>query len=206
MAQIYKNQPNRQNKRRLATPDGVKLDLHEELPMMFTAFSEACSLYHKEILLTPPQARARGFEAQLLNSKMIQCAQKYFSDQWKFAKYRRFVVRVNGYNVLFKKLNGKNMPMNVKTHQVEAITNQLSLPLFETADFTADPILFFGYRKNSVGNIFDPKLVYIDEDMVKWVVTQSDLGDVKPQITLSKSPKGPADLKLRNNVAKKKSS
>ncbi len=206
MVQIYNYPANRQNKRRLATPEGVKFDLHEELPMMFTAFSEACSLYHLEILMTPPEARARGFEAQLLNSKMIQCAQKYFPDQWKFAKYRRFVVRFGGYNVLFKKLNGKNMPMNVKTHQVEAITNQLSIPLFETTDFTSDPILFFGYRKDSVGNIDDPKLVYVDEDMVKWVVTKSDLGDIEPQVTISTQPKGPVDLKLRNQVAMRKSS
>jgi|SRR5690625_285990 len=176
MLQMYKNNSNsRQNKRRLATIDGVKFDFQDELPIMFKAFKEAYELYESEIIKTPPEARARGFEASLLNSKMIQCIQKHFPMNWKFGKYKRFTLRTNGYIILFKKLDRYDKPMNIKTKSVEAISHQLSLPLFDDANFVEEPILFFGYKKNSAGSISEPKLVYIDEERVKWVITADDV-------------------------------
>ncbi len=176
MTQIYKNYPNsRQNKRRIATIDGVKFDLRDQLPQMFKAFEEAFELYENEIVKTPPEARARGFEASLLNSKMIQCIQKYFPENWRFGKYKRFTLQTKGYIILFKKLNKYDKPMNIKTKSVEAISHQLSLPLFSDANFVEEPILFFGYKKNSVGDISEPKLVYLDEDRVEWTVTVDDV-------------------------------
>ena len=44
----------------------------------FKVYKEACSLYEKEIVETPPDARLRGFEARLMNIKLVQCVQKYF--------------------------------------------------------------------------------------------------------------------------------
>tara|TARA_R110002096_G_scaffold5440_4_gene25417 strand:- start:1167 stop:1790 length:624 start_codon:yes stop_codon:yes gene_type:complete len=176
MVQMYKNNSNlRQNKRRIATIKGAKFDLKKELPLMFMAFKEAYELYESEIIKTPPEARARGYEASLLNSKMIQCIQKYFPKHWKFGKYKRFTLRANGYIILFKKLDKYNKPMNIKTKSVEAISNQLSLPLFNDTNFVEEPILFFGYKKNSIGVISEPKLVYLDEERVKWVVTINDV-------------------------------
>jgi len=166
---------NRQNKRRLATKKGAKFDLHKELPLMFRAFKEAYELYEREIIKTPPEARARGFEASLLNSKMIQCIQKYFPDKWKFGKYKRFTLRTNGYIILFKKLDKNNKPMNIKTKSVEAITQQLLLPLFNEVNFVEEPILFFGYKKNEIGNLSEPKLIYLDEEHVQWVVTMDEV-------------------------------
>lgn len=159
-----------QGKRRLASLDGCKFDLKKELPILFKAFDEACKNYEKEILSTPPQARARGFEASLLNSKMIQGIQKHFPDNWRFAKYKRFTLRINGYVILFKKLNGKNLPMNIKTQSVNAISNQLALSLFNESNYTIEPILFFGYRKDKFGHIFEPKLIYIDDSKLKWTL------------------------------------
>lgn len=176
MLQNYEKKTNyRQNKRRLATLQGAKFDLEKELPLMFKAFREAYELYEIEISKTPPQARARAFEASLLNSKMIQCIQKYFPNHWRFGKYKRFTLRTNGYIVLFKKLDNYNRPMNVKTKSVLAISQQLSLPLYSEANFVEEPILFFGYKKDKVGNIAEPKLVYLDEERVKWIVTPNDI-------------------------------
>lgn len=176
MVQMYKNNLNlRQDKRRIATIKGAKFDLKSELPLMFKAFKEAYELYESEIIKTPPEARARGYEASLLNSKMIQCIQKYFPNHWKFGKYKRFTLRTNGYIILFKKLDKYDKPMNIKTKSVEAISNQLSLPLFNDTNFVEEPILFFGYKKNRFGIISDPKLVYVDEERVKWVVTVDDI-------------------------------
>ncbi|MBW2960418.1 hypothetical protein [Mesonia aestuariivivens] len=176
MLQNYEKKTNyRQNKRRLATLQGAKFDLEKELPLMFKAFREAYELYEMEISNTPPQARARAFEASLLNSKMIQSIQKYFPNHWRFGKYKRFTLRTNGYIVLFKKLDNYNRPMNVKTKSVLAISQQLSLPLYSEANFVEEPILFFGYKKDKVGNIAEPKLVYLDEERVKWIVTPNDI-------------------------------
>ena len=170
----------RKNKRRLATFEGTKFDLQKELPIMFEAFSEAYSLYESEILKTPPEARARGFEASLLNSKMIQCIQKHFPNKWSFGKYKRFTLRTNGYIILFKKLDQRNKPMNIKTKSVNSISNQLTLPLFNNTNFVESPILYFGYNKDRVGNISDPKLVYLDEEKVQWIVTPEEFTATKP--------------------------
>ena len=182
MGQNYEKKTKyRQNKRRLATKEGALFDLKNELSLMFRAFKEASELYESEIILTPPLARGRGFEASLLNSKILQCIQKYFPNNWRFAKHKRFTLRVNSYIVLFKKLNNKNMPMNVKTNLVKAISQQLSLPLFSEANYVEEPVLFFGYKKNSVGIISDPKLVYLDENRIQWTVS---LGDIVVDKTL----------------------
>lgn len=162
-------------KRKLISKKECLHDLESELQTMFLAFSEATQLYEQEIVSTPPVSRAKNFEASLLNSKMMQCIQKYFPVNWKFGKYKRFILRVNGYNVLFKKLNGKDMPMNVKTVLSDAIANQLQYSLFNDSPEVADPIVFFGYRKDKFGNITSPKLVYIDENHVKWVIDGADI-------------------------------
>lgn len=158
-------------KRKLATQKGVEHDLSDYLSRLFSAFSKAVMMYEQEIVKTPPQSRARAFEASLLNSKMIQSIQESFPNNWRFGKYKRFLLNVKGYTVLFKKLNNKNMPMNVNTSHSLAISNQMQTSLFANTTISVDPILFFGYRKDKTGRIFDPKLVYIDENKVQWKIT-----------------------------------
>ena len=173
---------------------------------MFQAFNEAFTSYEKEVIMTRPEARARGFEASLLNSKMIESIQNYFPNYWKFAKYKRFVLNVNGFVVLFKKLNGKDMPMNIKTKTVSAISNQLSLPLFNESRTIENPILFFGYKKNSTGNVYDPKLVYIDEDKVKWTITKSDIDEGGTVIDMSPSESPINTPTLKDGALKRRKS
>jgi hypothetical protein len=197
MKQNYeKKKKHRQNKRRLATQEGAKFDLREELPLMFKAFNEAHELYEREIVQTPPQARGRGFEASLLNSKMLQCIQQHFPNNWKFGKYKRFTLRVNSYIILFKKLDKNSMPMNIKTNSVQAISQQLSLSLFSEESYVEEPILFFGYKKNIVGAISEPKLVYLDENKIQWIVTLSD-------ITIDKTIQLPRNIQKATPILKK---
>jgi hypothetical protein len=59
-------------------------DIEELIFLVFDATGRAVTLYEKEVVLTPPQARCRGYEASLLNSKMIQCIQENFPEDWKF--------------------------------------------------------------------------------------------------------------------------
>ena len=160
-------------KRRLASEQECKLDLQLELPKMFDAYHEAVSLYTIEIMQTPVLSRVISLEASLLNSKMIQCIQSHFPQNWKFGKYKRFMLRANGYTILFKKLDNKNKPMNIKTIHSTAISNQMQVTLFDNGHKSIDPILIFGYKKNRIGGIYDPKLVYIDENEVRWMITES---------------------------------
>jgi hypothetical protein len=67
------------------------------------------------------------------------------------------------------------MPMNIQTKSVSDISNQLSMSLFDENTYFAEPILFFGYKKNKFGQIFEPKLVYIDESNLKWAITENEL-------------------------------
>lgn len=199
------------NRRRLASVEGCKNDLEFELPIMFKAWYEALKNFEKEIVQTKPEARARGFEASLLNSKMIESIQKHFPLYWKFGKYKRFMLRVNGYIVLFKKLDNNDKPMNIKTKMVSALSNQLSLPLFNSETNVEEPVLFFGYRKNKLGELLDPKLVYIDENQVKWVISEDDidLEDMSvPSITIPTVPSAPsvAEPKVKEDVSRKKAS
>lgn len=196
----------RSNKRRLATFSGCQFDLRSELPKIFAAFEEACEKYEKEIRMTPPQSRARGFEASLLNSKMIQSIQNHFEESWKFGKYKRFILRVNGYQILFKKLNSKNLPMNIKTVNSQAISNQLSLPLFGNTTYVEEPILFFGYRKDKFGIINNPKLVYVDDSKVRWIITSDnvEITETTTYTKLESTTESYPEPKLKKSNQKKK--
>ena len=91
--------------------------------------------------------------------------------------------------------------MNIKTKSVTAISQQLSIPLFDDTTFVAEPILFFGYNKDSFGRIINPKLVYIDEDQVKWEINKDNVSTTKT-ISIPKEEKV-AMPKLRTEVVKK---
>lgn len=175
-------------------------DLREYLHRLFKAFYDAVRNYENEIILTPFSARCRGFEASYFNSKMLQSVQSYFKDGWMFGRYKRFMLRINGYIILFKKLNSKDMPMNVPTRFSSSIQNQEQGNLFDMYDDGTEPILFFGYNKSRLGDIINPKLVYIDENKVKWVISEHDISTVN--IVLDVQP-AVATLSVRQNIKRK---
>lgn len=204
LANLQEFPKRKKNKRKLASLIGCKTDLKSELPLLFKAFEEALSSYEFILNQIKPESRARGFEASLLNTKMIESIQKYFPSFWRFAKYKRFTLNVKGYVILFKKLNNSDKPMNIKTKSVNAISDQLSLPLFDNDSNVIDPILFFGYRKNKDGIIFDPKLVYIDENQVQWTINENDIDNTMPGEGVEITPVSPAPRPvLKKNVQKK---
>ncbi|OCB77973.1 hypothetical protein [Flavobacterium crassostreae] len=162
-------------KRRTAKDTECQIDLRKELPLIFNAFKNASSNFEKEVSQTPIEARGRGFEASLLNSKMIHSIQTTFPNNWKYGKYKRFILRVNKYSILFKKLDNKNMPMNISTNFSSAISNQFTMSLFDEGTTSIDPILFFGYKKDRLGNIVEPKLIYIDDNTLQWTITEDNI-------------------------------
>lgn len=204
-------QTNETNKRRIASKEECVTDISSGLVKCFKAFRKAQNAYDDEVRQTPPTARARGFEASLLNSKMIQYIQEEFPDKWMFGRYKRFTLRIDGYIILFKKLNRKGVPMNVRTNHAEAISNQQTLFISDESSFY-EPILFFGYGRSSSDEITNPRLVYIDEAKVKWIITEDELSkEVRiskeiPLPSVSAPLKSVDEPKLKKNVAKKKAS
>lgn len=184
-------------KRRLASRVGCLCDLKEELPLFFDAYRNACVDYNREIIQTPPESRCRGFEASLLNSKLIHAFQTHFPSNWKYGKYKRFILNKSGYLVLIKKLNSKGMPMNIKTKIVESISLQFTGSLFEDSNNIEEPILFFGYKRDKIGNIYQPQVVYIDENHIRWTIAESDIAAIEI-IGMTKPSDPVASPKLRN--------
>lgn len=163
-------------------------DLKEVLVPLFNSFYEAVDIYKKEVVQTPPSARPRAFEANLLLAKLIQCIQNHFGSDLKCGKHGRLMLTVKGYIIFFKKLNKYNMPMNIKTIHSESINNQLQGALFEDDYDGTSPILFFGYKKDAFGQFVEPKLVYIDEGKVYWEINENALHSFsKPAIQISPS-------------------
>lgn len=187
-------------RKRIINAKECEHDLREPLGKLFLAFWKAVRNYEKEILQTPFEARCRGFEASLLNSKLIQSVQSAFKESWTFGKYKRFMLRVNGYIMLIKKLNSKDMPMNIPTRFSSSIQNQEQGNLFDMYDDGTEPILFFGYNKSSLGEIINPKLVYIDENKVRWTITEHDIS--LSNIVMDVQPTS-IPLSVRQNIKKK---
>ena len=184
------------SKRRLATAEGTLIDLQKELPLLFRAFYEAVKDFEREIIQTPAESRARGFEASLLNSKVLHRIQENFPRNWKFGRYKRFLLQISGYNILIKKLNNKNMPMNIRTLNTEAINNQQMLPLFDLPTIT-NPIVYFGYKKDRFGSVTEPKLVYVDESKVNWIITEDQIQPTQIR-KIVPAPVLEAEPRLRN--------
>ena len=164
----------RSGKRRQVSKDECLLDLKEDLPKIFKAFNRGIKKFNKVSSMFNPESKVR-FDASVLNTAIVESLQVEFSNNWKWGKYKRFILRLNDYIFLVKKLNNNNMPMNIKTKHVNSISNQLSLPMFNSEVYQDDPILFFGYKTDRMGEIVSPQIVYIDENQVKWVVTENDV-------------------------------
>lgn len=189
-------------RKRIIGAKECKIELKNILSRIFEAYDDAVNLYNKEIVQTPPEARMRGFEAHLLNVKIIQSMQKYFCRDWRTAKYGRFMLYVKGYIIFFKKLNKNDMPMNIRTKMTDSIENQIQGSLFPGDEDPIAPILFFGYKKNQFGELVDPKLVYIDENKVKWTIDRSAIIEhVRPTVTLKPTVPDAASVSVK--VAKK---
>jgi hypothetical protein len=169
---------NRCGKRRQVSKDECLLDLKRDLPKIFLAFNRGVKKYNKVSSMFNPESKVR-FDASVLNTSIVESLQNEFSSNWKWGKYKRFVLRLGDYIFLVKKFNNNNKPMNIKTKHVNTISNQLSLTLFNNEVYQDDPILFFGYKVDRMGEIISPQIVYIDENQVQWIVSENDVTTVE---------------------------
>lgn len=165
-----------QGKRVLAVNETCKVELKNEIQFLYKAYEEALTKSSTVLSMLPVHCRSRTLEASIIQSCFAESLIENFPDKAFFGKYRRLILRVNGYLILFKKLNKKGYPMNIKTVNVQSILNQNQvLDLFSESDYNDEPILYFGYQKNRFGEYVNPQLIYIDEGEVKFSIVETDV-------------------------------
>ncbi len=195
----------KQGKRLLATYESCKIELKNEIQLLFRTYYEALDKANSTLCMFPLYSRSRNLEASIVQTSFAESLFKNFSGRAFLGKYKRIILKVDGYVILFKKLNSKGYPMNIKTLSIDSILNQnLQLNLFSETNHTNEPILYFGYQKNRFGNFVNPQLIYIDESKKQFSIDETDfeirlpnndsieLAEVKPKL------KGVQTLKQAN--------
>lgn len=165
-----------QGKRRLASESECKVELKKELQLLFNVFYTALGKTNDVLSSFQPSHRSRTFEASVMQSSFAESLSNSFGEKAFYGKYKRLILRTNGYLILFKKLNGKGKPMNIKTINVQSILSQNQvLDLFSNSDYNDEPILYFGYQKNRFGQFVNPQLIYIDDGQVNFSIGEKDI-------------------------------
>lgn len=147
--------------------------LNEHIRDIFVAYYNAVDRFNYEINQTIPEARTRLW-AVLLNSKLTEAFIQQFPENWKKGKYGRVIFRWEEVQLLIKKLNKNSKPSYIPTLLSDSIINQEQQDLFE-GDETAkeEPILIFGYTKDALGQITNPRIVYFNGE-VEWIIDQEE--------------------------------
>lgn len=122
--------------------------------------------------MTIPEARTRLVGA-LLNAKMTESFILTFPENWSKGKYGRIIFRWNGVLMLIKKLNKNDKPSYIPTILSDSIVNQYQQSLFPGDEGKEEPILIFGYTKDSLGQLVNPRIVLYDGG-VQWTAYMED--------------------------------
>ncbi len=172
----------KRKRKRIINAKEFQFDMKSALQGFFTAFNRAVVVYNDKIKSIDPRDRVRSFEASFFNTCLMQTLREILGVNIQKGRYGRMYLYINGYIVLFKKLDKYNMPMNVRTNHLLKIENQQEGNLFSDEEDGIAPIIFFGYSKSSIGELVHPRFVYIDEEMVKW--TLDEFGVPQKETTL----------------------
>lgn len=193
-----------QGKRLLADYGNCKLELSKELGLLFKTFESALNSTNEDLLSYKVQFRSRTLEASIMQSYFAEYLQDNFANKAFYGKYKRLVLRTNGYLILFKKLNTKGYPMNIKTINVQSILNQNQvLDLFADSDYNDEPILYFGYQKNRFNEYVNPQLIYIDDNEIRFSISAEDMDSGLYINKVNDKPTGVSPT-LKNNTNIKK--
>lgn len=162
---------NFEKRKRISKKEALELlkDCYEDI---FKAYYNGLANYNEEVNMTIPEARTR-LVGPLLNAKMTESFILAFPENWSKGKYGRIIFRWNGVLMLIKKLNKNDKPSYIPTILSDSIVNQYQLPLFPDDEGKEEPILIFGYTKDSYGQLIDPRIVLYD-DGVQWTAYMED--------------------------------
>lgn len=168
MAKLNKNFEKR---KRVTKKEAMELlkDCYEDI---FKAYRTGLANYNEEVNMTIPEARTR-LVGPLLNAKITESFILAFPENWSKGKYGRIIFRWNGVLMLIKKLNKNDKPSYIPTILSDSIVNQYQQPLFPGDEGKEEPILIFGYTKDSLGQLVNPRIVLYD-DGVQWTAYMED--------------------------------
>lgn len=195
-------------KRRIVTDKECERDLKGFLIKLFHGVNNGVDKFNIYRSYFKQSSKVRGNDASNLNTSIIESLQDTFQDNWRWGKYKRFILRINSYTFFVKKLSKSGMPMNVKTKYSSCIFNQEQVSLFNDIRFGAmeDPIIYIGYEVDRYGEIKNLRLVYIDEGQVKWTIKEEDIKGIN-QTPIYYKPDNtqPPLVSLKDQAVKKES-
>ena len=161
-----------EKRKRIDKESALKL-LNDHIRDIFSAYNNAVDKFNEEINQTIPEARTRLW-AVLLNAKLTEAFIHQFPENWTKGKYGRVIFRWEEVQLLIKKLNKNSKPSYIPTILSDSIINQEQQSLFsDDEDSKEEPILIFGYTKDSLGQIINPRIVYFN-GKVEWVIDQEE--------------------------------
>ena len=159
-------------KRKRIDKEGALKLLNDHMRDIFSAYNKAVDKFNVEINQTDPVARTRLW-AVLLNAKLTESFIHQFPENWKKGKYGRVIFRWEEVQLLIKKLNKNSKPSYIPTILSDSIINQEQQSLFNDDSAKEEPILIFGYTKDALGQITNPRIVYFN-GQVEWVIDQEE--------------------------------
>lgn len=139
---------------------------------IFKAYYVGLANYNEEVNMTIPEARTR-LVGPLLNAKITESFILAFPENWSKGKYGRIIFRWNGVLMLIKKLDKNDKPSYIPTILSDSIVNQYQQSLFPGDEGKEEPILIFGYTKDSLGQLVNPRIVLYDGG-VQWTAYMED--------------------------------
>ena len=139
---------------------------------IFKAYYVGLANYNEEVNMTIPEARTR-LVGPLLNAKITESFILAFPENWSKGKYGRIIFRWNGVLMLIKKLDKNDKPSYIPTILSDSIVNQYQQSLFPGDEGKEEPILMFGYTKDSLGQLVNPRIVLYDGG-VQWTAYMED--------------------------------
>ncbi|MEZ0007071.1 hypothetical protein ABH942_002449 [Flavobacterium sp. 28YEA47A] len=192
-----------QGKRTLANYETSKMELEKEIILLFKTYKSALYSTQQQMLSFKIEFRSRALEASIMQSFFAEYLKENFGNKAFYGKYKRLILRSNGYLILFKKFNNKGMPMNIKTINVQSILNQNQvLDLFASSDYNDEPILYFGYKKNRYGEYVNPQLIYVDEGNIVFSIGLDDMDSGLSITKVNDAPVGVSPTIRENNIKK----
>lgn len=162
---------NFEKRKRITKNEALELlkDCYKDI---FKAYYVGLANYNEEVNMTIPEARTR-LVGPLLNAKITESFILAFPENWSKGKYGRIIFRWNGVLMLIKKLDKNDKPSYIPTILSDSIVNQYQQSLFPGDEGKEEPILMFGYTKDSLGQLVNPRIVLYDGG-VQWTAYMED--------------------------------
>ncbi|MGV3540468.1 MAG: hypothetical protein ACO1OQ_11695 [Rufibacter sp.] len=159
--------------RALSVQEVFERVMEKELPVFVEAQEKAFEMMRSDLSKRSPLYQNRNSKSNRINENIKGLLYDLYPEQMKETPTKRFYFEKPGkYIILFKKLTGNLLPMNIATKSSSRILSQLPI------EFTNQmPIIFVGYVPNSSWDSIEKICaVYISQGKIIWVSDLRMLG------------------------------